>query len=299
MISHCVIPRTAALLLIAVLASCSRPPLKPRILNGPLPTTELINDAELIVVGTMTSLTFGKPIHMNIPNLSDCLIPVRVSVSVENVLRGSVTAKLSFEYLGPNCGTSGPVESPRLGTRSVFFLRKDAGRWRPLADYWMNRIPVYTGRHSNEFLLGKPIEQAISELLLTAGIGCSTKQLEEALALSMPISSALIGLPATDQLLKPYLNHPDLRVRAQACHDLNGSGASTEDCASRLIRENLDIVDKRGFEAVPPGVVLDLQQLVSYADPATRDRFTAVLPFFKDPAMDLRMPPPLLPPTLR
>ena len=191
-ISHCVIPRTAALLLIAVLASCSRPPLKPRILNGPLPTTELINDAELIVVGTMTSLTFGKPIHMNIPNLSDCLIPVRVSVSVENVLRGSVTAKLSFDIPQPNCGTSGPVESPRLGTRSVFFLRKDAGRCIRLADYWMNRIPVYTGRHSNEFLLGKPIEQAISELLLTAGIGCSTKQLEEALGLSMPISSALI-----------------------------------------------------------------------------------------------------------
>jgi hypothetical protein len=292
--------RTAAtLLLIAEFASCSRPSLKPRILDGPLPTAELIRSADVIVVGTMTSLILGKPIHTNIPNLNDCLVPAWVNVSVENVLRGSVPTSLEFEYFGSNCGTSGPVESPQLGSRSVFFLRRDSEVWRSLADYWMNRIPVYTGRHAHEFLVGKPIEQAISEILLTPGAESTTVGLIEALTLSAPMSSSLIGPVAVEQLLKPYLSHPDMGARVRACGELNGFGDSSEDCASRLVGENLDLIAKRGFGAIPPSLVLDLEQLSNYAESNTRGRFRTVLPFLKDAGMAPPVPAPLVPPALR
>lgn len=47
------------------------------------------------------------------PQLDHCLIPVRVTVSVENSIKGSVRPGLfKYYYFGSDCGTMGPVENP-------------------------------------------------------------------------------------------------------------------------------------------------------------------------------------------
>lgn len=283
--------------------SCGGTRREPRVLDGPLPTADLIKDAEAILVGTVTSLTFGETTRQSVPlfpQLRDCLVPVRAGVSVENVLRGSVPGGLEFEYFGTVCGTSGPVELLKHGSRSVFFLQRDSGRWRPLADYWRNRLPVYTGRHSDQFLAGKPIEQAISELLLTPGAGYSPEGLAYALAASTPEAASLIGRLATAQLISPLLSHTDLRVRIQACLQLTESGNAFGDCASRIVGENLDLFAREGFSsAVPPGLTFDLERLTAYSDPDTRSRAERLLPFFRIAATVPPLAAPPLPAGLR
>jgi len=292
--------KATGLLLITAFASCGSPQLQPRVLGGPLSTPELIKGAEIIIVGTITSITFGKVVHTSVPlfpQLNDCLVPVRISVSVENVLRGSIPNRLNFEYFGTVCGTMGPVESPQGGSRSMFFLRNDSGRWRPLADYWRNRIPVLTGRHGNELLVGKPIEEAISEILLTPSDNYTTAGLVQALATATSESSSLIGPSATERLLVPLLNHSDMQVRVQACLELNAFGNSFEDCARRLVDENLDLMARQGFGAISPGLAVDLERLANYSDPDTISRAQRLLPFSKIAAPPA--PTPLLPPALR
>ena len=165
----------------------------------------------MILVGTMASITFGTAVRTNVPQLNDCLVPVTVGVSVENVLRGSLSSHLDFVYFGTLCATTGPVESPEIGSRSVFFLRKDSGHWRPLSDYWRNRLPVFTGKPDSDVMIGKPIEEAISEIILTPGASYSNAGLVQALATLTPESASLIGASATAGLIRPLLGHPTCR----------------------------------------------------------------------------------------
>jgi hypothetical protein len=123
----------ASLMAVLVLASFGEPRLVPHVRQGPLGTSELIRRADAILIGTITTLEFGDRIHTEVagmPGLTDCLLPVRVTVSVEHVLRGDTgPGPLDYQYFGAACGTMGPVESPHPDTRSIFFLRKQLGRW--------------------------------------------------------------------------------------------------------------------------------------------------------------------------
>ena len=57
----------SGVLLIATLTSCGGPQPNPRILDGPIPTPELVQGADVIIVGTITSFQYGEKIHANIP----------------------------------------------------------------------------------------------------------------------------------------------------------------------------------------------------------------------------------------
>jgi hypothetical protein len=123
--------RSLALISVVLLASCNRPALVPRIGPGPLSTTDLVRRSEIIVVGSITNFKFGERVDAQIPlfpDLDHCLIPVRVTVSVENSIKGNVPAgPLVYYYFGSVCGTMGPVESPSRHPRSIFFLRRERG----------------------------------------------------------------------------------------------------------------------------------------------------------------------------
>jgi hypothetical protein len=158
---------------------------------------------------------------------------------------------------------------------------------------------VLTGRHGDELLVGKSIEEAISEILLTPGDKYTTAGLVQALATSTSESSSLIGPSATQRLLSPLLNHSDMHVRVQACLELSASGSVSGDCASRLVGENLDLIALRGFGAVPPSLAVDLERLANYSDAETLSRARSLLPFSKIAATAPPAPTPPLPPALR
>lgn len=151
------------------------------------------------------------------PQLDGCLVSVRVTFSVENVLRRSLLpGPLDYYYFGTLCGTMGPVEN-LFPPRNVFFLRKQQGHWTAIEDYWMNRIPVRGGRHSDNLGRGKSGEDAIPEILLTPETDTQPRLLLCRFSDEGNNATVLLGAAGARRLIVPLLNHPDLNVRAEAC----------------------------------------------------------------------------------
>ncbi|HEY2844342.1 MAG TPA: hypothetical protein VGJ09_11855, partial [Bryobacteraceae bacterium] len=158
----------------------------------------MIRRADVIVVGTIARLDVAAK-----PAEGQCSVLLRVELLVENVLKGSASEQsLDYYYFGPFCGIAGPVESLELGSRSIFFLNKDQGYWRAVADYWRNRLPVASGSHASEFNPGKSIEQAIAEVLLIPGDRYSASGFASAIQTeAAPTARSLAGSTHANQLL--------------------------------------------------------------------------------------------------
>ena len=145
---------------VITLASCGPPRFQPHIAQ--LTNRELIERAEAIFIGSIHKLRVEDQ-----SRTPECLVLVCVDVQVENVLKGDVSGGyLEYFYFGPWCGTTGPVESLQLSSRSVFFLHREQDRWRTLGDYWRNRIPVLSGRHPDRAVTGRVTAAAIADVLL-------------------------------------------------------------------------------------------------------------------------------------
>jgi hypothetical protein len=186
---------------------------------------------------------------------------VRVDVQVENVLKGDVSGgDLEYFYFGPSCGTTGPVESPQLGSRSVFFLHREQGRWRTLVDYWRTRIPVLSGRHPDSAVTGT-VGTPVADVLLTPGTEYSAEGLVQALKTDAVFAALdLIGPEHTEKLLQPLQTNHFREVRAAACV-ATGEFFRRWDCAGRVLSEFS--IDK--FDAVPPTLLGDLRDLARHA----------------------------------
>lgn len=293
-----------ALAVCLALTSCRNTELRPRIISS-LGIPELLTRAEVIVVGAVKSVSFGRHAVSSVPSvpgLNDCLVPTRVTVVIENVVRGSVPSVLDFVYFSSICAMVGPVESINIGARSVFFLVSEQGHWRPLTDYWMARIPVLTGRHNQSLLRGKSVPEAISEILLTPGDRPSAEALVHALAVSTSESFALVGGTATARLLRPFLSHPDLHVRVRACLALKhvAGGAEGGDCAPRLVIETIEHIERRGF-AMNWGLAPDAEELVDFYvhEPALTLHAKRVFLLAREAAMLPAAPAPPVPSALR
>ena len=263
-------------------AACGKPALMPRVGSGPLPTTELISRADAIFVGSITAFRFANRVHARVPlfpQLNDCLVPVRVTVSVENVLRGSAsTGALTFYYFGTLCGTMGPVENPSTNPRSIFFLRQEHNQWRAIEDYWTNRVWVFSGRHPDSLIRGKTVEQAIPLILLTPGEGFSAEKFASpGLVMGHSDAIQLLGEVAARRLITPIMKHPDPYVRCEACITLE-SHDGLWDCAGPVLAPILDRLASGDSAWITPGILSDIQVIVNHADRRVQWRAKHLLP---------------------
>jgi hypothetical protein len=260
--------RALILLSLAMLSSCSRPRFQPRQSAGPLAVAELIQRADSIIVGTVTQVEIAAP-----PTTDHCSVLMRAEVLVENVLKGlAPEPTVDYYYFGPFCGFSGPVEVLDKASREIFFLSRDQGHWRGIADYWRNTLPVGSGKHPGGFTAGKPIEQAIAEMLLVPGDHYSASHFAGAIQTqAAPIARTLIGTEGTDRLARFLMSNPDMGVRAAACLVLKQDQAS-DACADPILSWYLDRFAKGNFTGLSGELVRRLQFLVAFAGPTLQSR---------------------------
>lgn len=274
--------RFVVLVIVVWLAACSRATLVPRVGPGPLATTELVNRSELIFVGSINSFKFSEPIHAHIPlfpQLDECMVPVRVSVTVENVLQGSIRrGPLEYYFFGSVCSTMGPVENPSVNPRSIFFLRRESGTWRVTEDYWKNRLWIFSGRHSDDLIRGKNVAEAIPLILLTPGDNFSPEDFASlGLVWATGPSMELVGEEATHSLIRPLLTHPDLYLRCKVCTML-APEADKWDCAGPVLDAVLNRLSTGEAGWLKPDLLTDIQMLTDHADREVRQRVTRMIP---------------------
>jgi hypothetical protein len=260
--------RALILVSLAGLSSCSRPQFQPRESAGPLAVPESIQRADAIIVGTVSKVEIAA-----LPKTDHCSVLIRAEVLVENVLKGSVREpSVSYYYFGPNCGFVGPVEVLDTASRKIFFLSRDQGYWRALADYWRNTLPVNSGRHPGDFSDGKPIEQAVAEVLLMPGDRYSASNFASTIQTqAAPIARTLTGSSGTDRLAQLLLGHPDMGVRAAACLVLKQDQAA-DTCADSILSWYLDRFANGNFSGISASLVWRLQFLVAFAGPKLQSR---------------------------
>jgi len=115
----------------------------------------------------------------------------RVTVHIENVLRGSLRDRnipvYYFAYAGtiggpPGLGMAGTGGTWHIGDRELFFLRRDSRVLRTICDFSHTCVmPVHTGKHPGfHFEPGKPVADSIVDLLLTRGQNCTDQQMKQA-----------------------------------------------------------------------------------------------------------------------
>ena len=207
---------------------------------------------------------------------------MRVTILVENVLRGSIRpGPLDYYYLGSVCAITGPVEDPSSPPRSVFFLRKQHGQWRAIEDYWKNRVWVFSGRHSDDFIRGKTVEEAIPMILLTPGEGYSPKKFaSEGLAWGSGPARNLLGEAGVRRLLMPLLEHPDVYVRCEACIILEPHDGPWE-CAGPVLSAVLDKLATGDSAWITPRIHSDIEMLAGHAERTIQERAKRLLPMIK------------------
>lgn len=268
--------RLTGLMCVGLFGSCGAPRFSPRIGRGPLDVAELVKRSDAVVVGTIGPIAVARK-----PRIGDCSALIRVSVSLENVLRGHVPGRtLEYYNFSPWCGFVGPVDIPHSGERSVLFLREDSGHWRTIEDYWSNRLRVFSGGHPDSMVENQPIEEAIARILLTPGDGDSSEDFAVGVMQGSGIAVMLVGDDGALPLLEPLLAHPDFSVRVASCAELNSikQPEGTWACANAIVPEFLDQFSRGrlpwGTSHAPPF----LELVASHAEPSIRARAEEAFP---------------------
>jgi len=233
------------LICVIFLVAC-RPPPSCRTIRGVGPldsfshTRRLIKEAPIVVVASIHS---SSPVGQSFVLGDSRAYPVqlqRISVSVENVLRGSIstgsTEIFCFSYKQGSATIDGKnIEYGGASGRRVYFLDRDRNELRCFVDVYESSIPVYTGRHSIAEQQPANIEDIIAAMLLTIGEGPDVSKLSHSGMMDgVHLSNQIVGRTPTIRLLKPLSNHANEEVRRQACLALSRSFVGQDECLNGL-----------------------------------------------------------------
>ena len=147
-----------------------------------------VSHVPVILVGLVLedAVTDGQ-YHPSRYDSNEWTIRCRVKVKVENVLQGEVTGtevNIYFFIAAVSTGGSGVRFGFRKGYRDIFFLQRDYGELRLIADTYSNNsiVKVLSGAHPNFHRdPSGPVWDCITDLLLTRGVGVDDRQMTEAI----------------------------------------------------------------------------------------------------------------------
>ena len=170
----------------------------------------------------------------------------KAGVQVENVLQGGVgRGDVDIFYFIHDVPGSARILFLLPGERDVFFLMKDGDKLRTICEAARNCCAetVTTGAHPDSGKAsGLPINQAITDILLTRGIGVNDKQLMEAVAKQG--NSPRFGEEATVSSLLRLVKTESPAVREAACESLRRwKHPCEEEIAGNAKTPSVDILD--------------------------------------------------------
>jgi hypothetical protein len=153
-----------------------------------------LESAPIIIVGQILKHVYVGHPHPSRWDPNQPMQLCKVTVRVENILRGDIGAAvvpvyylISIRMNGPlRMGMEGHGGKWRIGDRLIFFLRQDSGVLRTVVDTWAQpTAPVLTGAHPNyKPQPNEPISDSIIDILLNRGQGCDDKQMALAISTS-------------------------------------------------------------------------------------------------------------------
>ena len=135
-----------------------------------------VDTAPIVLVGVIES---DRPVRNSVPMRSNPKYPLqfrRLSLRVENVLRGGpLPPRVDVYYFAFAGGFDGPqpLGSWKVGSRRIFWIRRDSGVLRTACDGWdYCTRKVGTGAHLDYRAdPKKPLDYALVDLLFTRGTG--------------------------------------------------------------------------------------------------------------------------------
>ncbi len=170
-----------------------------------------LESAPVIVVGTIAGhACLGQP-HRSHWHPDQSMQLCRVTVRLENVLRGKVSGTVVPIYylIGTRqmgharMGMVGRGGHWQIGDRAIFFLQWDSGVLRTVYDTWAAATPpVLSGSHANyKPMPGESISHQIIDILLDRGQGCGEGQWAQAI-LGSTARATIFDLTYTIQKLR-------------------------------------------------------------------------------------------------
>lgn len=235
------------------LCSCSRRPPEPglRDLVGTLIDLSPLQDyqrvAPVVLAGVVTSNeVLGPPRPAAaVPGLD--LVPRRVSVAVEEVLRGATDASATFVYFesSPASASPNPFRKFRFGAvagqRYLFYLTADAGGLRAIGDDGPYTLAIHSGKIQPVKLTGSrdwtpEAGRQMAELLLTLRPGANSTTLAASLDDYRGIAGRLASRALTAELLERLAREPG-ELGAAACVSLAQGFYGYADCLRPILKD--------------------------------------------------------------
>jgi hypothetical protein len=207
-----------------LLCACSKAPsLTPYSTQQPY---EQIFDSPVVVVGVITSDQEGGPTVPCVPN-SDCPMQLRrLTIRVENGLRGRLqSGTVSAYYFRFAGGFSSPGPLGWWGDvdRRIFWLREDSRVWRLACDgHNYCAMPVRSGAHPQYRAdPNKPLGYAMADIWFTRGQGTTDEEFARGIDWGAP---STVPEPYLFEKLQRLAATERAVVRAAACKQLSYYG---------------------------------------------------------------------------
>ncbi|MBL0159306.1 MAG: hypothetical protein IPP47_19670 [Bryobacterales bacterium] len=225
----------------------------------PVDYPQLIFRSSTILVGTVRSVVCiqnGVPARRQPELLLD---QMRVSLDVENVLRGNVRqSRLEFDFFTYSLSNKGGYTGPgryrvEAGERRIFFLTWDDGVYRSAADVRGDySLRVWSGLHRN-FVRSEPPDEEnffhsdsagvgndIATILLQLGEDYSREAMIGWLEMQQYVASVVSGRVRTAGLLRQLAaNSAELELSAAACLILAGQFPGQDACLAKYAEDQL------------------------------------------------------------
>ena len=181
---------------------------------------ETLRDSPVVLIGQVTALRRG-PANTNGRHL------VRVTLSVENILRGDVPAGAADIYL--SMSPAAEDNSVDLNERYVFFLTRDGGTLRG-----RRSLHVASGRHAGLPSSDAPAAERLAVILLTPGDELNPARFVRSMPESVEFALAQLGRWRTAGLLQALGGDPRGEIRLGACEALTREYWGQDACWSEL-----------------------------------------------------------------
>lgn len=211
--------------------------------------------APVVLAGVVTSNDVLGPPRPSaaVPGLD--LIPRRVSVAVEEVLRGDTGASVTFVYFesSPGSATPNPFHKFRFeavaGQRYLFYLTADAGGLRAIGDDGPYTLAIHSGKiQPVKLTAGRDwtpeTGRRMAELLLTLRPGANSAALAASLNEYRGVAGHLASRPVTAELLERLAREPG-ELGTAACLSLAQGFYGYADCLSGLVQDSKTPPDTR------------------------------------------------------